>query len=275
MHTKEEKIQAFSRALEVMDTLREKCPWNGAQTNESLRPLTIEEVYELSDAVIEGDSAAVCKEVGDLSLHVLFYAKVAEEKGEFDIADVLNGMCEKMIFRHPHVFGDASGKPMSAEEVAKAWELRKKKERSGKTILEGVPRSCEPLRKAWILQDKASAVGFDWDAPADVWPKVDEELAEAREAVGLQVEKAPGRSGSTDVSAAHAEEEFGDTLFALVNACRLYGVDPSVALGKACDKFKRRFTYMENTAAERGLDLGKMTLAEMDAIWDEGKAKGL
>ena len=275
MHTKEEKIQAFSRALEVMDTLREKCPWNGAQTNESLRPLTIEEVYELSDAVIEGDSAAVCKEVGDLSLHVLFYAKVAEEKGEFDIADVLNGMCEKMIFRHPHVFGDASGKQMSAEEVAKAWELRKKKERSGKTILEGVPRSCEPLRKAWILQDKASAVGFDWDAPADVWPKVDEELAEAREAVGLQVEKAPGRSGSTDVSAAHAEEEFGDTLFALVNACRLYGVDPSVALGKACDKFKRRFTYMENTAAERGLDLGKMTLAEMDAIWDEGKAKGL
>ena len=275
MHTKEEKIQAFSRALEVMDTLREKCPWNGAQTNESLRPLTIEEVYELSDAVIEGDSGAVCKEVGDLSLHVLFYAKVAEEKGEFDIADVLNGMCEKMIFRHPHVFGDASGKPMSAEEVAKAWELRKKKERSGKTILEGVPRSCEPLRKAWILQDKASAVGFDWDAPADVWPKVDEELAEAREAVGLQVEKAPGRSGSTDVSAAHAEEEFGDTLFALVNACRLYGVDPSVALGRACDKFKRRFTYMENTTAERGLDLGKMTLAEMDAIWDEGKAKGL
>lgn len=275
MHTKEEKIQAFSRALEVMDTLREKCPWNGAQTNESLRPLTIEEVYELSDAVIEGDSGAVCKEVGDLSLHVLFYAKVAEEKGEFDIADVLNGMCEKMIFRHPHVFGDASGRQMSAEEVAKAWELRKKKERSGKTILEGVPRSCEPLRKAWILQDKASAVGFDWDAPADVWPKVDEELAEAREAVGLQVEKAPGRSGSTDVSAAHAEEEFGDTLFALVNACRLYGVDPSVALGKACDKFKRRFTYMENTAAERGLDLGKMTLAEMDAIWDEGKAKGL
>ena len=275
MHTKEEKIQAFSRALEVMDTLREKCPWNGAQTNESLRPLTIEEVYELSDAVIEGDTGAVCKEVGDLSLHVLFYARVAEEKGAFDIADVLNGMCEKMIFRHPHVFGDASGKPMSAEEVAKAWELRKKKERSGKTILEGVPRSCEPLRKAWILQDKASAVGFDWDAPADVWPKVDEELAEAREAVGLQVEKAPGRSGSTDVSAAHAEEEFGDTLFALVNACRLYGVDPSVALGKACDKFKRRFTYMENTAAERGLDLGKMTLAEMDAIWDEGKAKGL
>ena len=275
MHTKEEKIAAFSRALEVMDTLREKCPWNHAQTNESLRPLTIEEVYELSDAVLAGGGESLCKEVGDLSLHVLFYAKVAEEKGEYDIADVLNGMCEKMIFRHPHVFGDASGKPMSAEEVAKAWELRKKKERSGKTILEGVPKSCEPLQKAFILQDKASAVGFDWDSPADVWPKVDEEMAEAKEAVGVQVEKAPGRSGSAEVSAAHAEEEFGDTLFALVNACRLYGVDPSVALGKACDKFKRRFTYMETTAAERGLDLGKMTLAEMDAIWDEGKAKGL
>lgn len=275
MHTKEEKIAAFVRALEVMDTLREKCPWNGAQTNESLRPLTIEEVYELSDAVLDDDSKEICKEVGDLSLHVLFYARVAEEKGEFDIADVLNGMCDKMIFRHPHVFDDGSGKTMTAEEVAKAWELRKKKERAGKTILEGVPRSCEPMQKAFILQDKASAVGFDWDSPADVWPKVDEEVTEAKEAVGLDVHKAPGRSGSTEVSAAHAEEEFGDALFALVNACRLYGVDPSVALGKACDKFKRRFTYMETTAAERGLDLGKMTLAEMDAIWDEGKTKGL
>ncbi len=275
MHSKEEKLAAFERALEVMDTLREKCPWNGSQTNESLRPLTIEEVYELSDAILQGDSKSLCKEVGDLALHVLFYAKVAEEKGDYDIADVLNGMCEKMIFRHPHVFGDGSGRQMSAEEVAKAWELRKKKERSGKTILEGVPRSCEPLRKAFILQDKASAVGFDWDSPADVWPKVDEEVAEAKEAVGMEVRKAPGRSGSTEVSAAHAEEEFGDAMFALVNAARLYGVDPSVALGKACDKFKRRFTYMETESAARGLDLGKMTLAEMDAIWDEGKAKGL
>lgn len=275
MHTKEEKIAAFTRALEVMDALRDGCPWNHAQTNESLRPLTIEEVYELSDAVLEGNSKALCKEVGDLALHVLFYAKVAEEKGEYDIADVLSGMCEKMIFRHPHVFGDASGRPMTAEEVAKAWELRKKKERSGKTILEGVPKSCEPVQKAWILQDKASAVGFDWESPADVWPKVDEEIAEAKEAVGIQVRKAPGRSGSSEVSQAHAEEEFGDAMFALVNAARLYGVDPSVALAKACDKFQRRFTYMETEAAARGLDLGKMSLAEMDAIWDEGKAKGL
>ena len=275
MHSKEEKLAAFERALEVMDTLREKCPWNGAQTNESLRPLTIEEVYELSDAVLSGDSAALCKEVGDLSLHVLFYARVAEEKGEYDIADVLNGMCEKMIFRHPHVFGDGSGRRMSAEEVAKAWELRKKKERAGKTILEGVAKSCEPVRKAFILQDKASAVGFDWEKPSDVWPKVDEEIAEAKEAVGMKVQKAPGRSGSSEVSAAHAEEEFGDAMLALVNAARLYGVDPSVALSKACDKFKRRFTYMETESAARGLDLGSMTLGQMDAIWDEGKAKGL
>lgn len=275
MHTKEEKIAAFGRALEVMDTLREKCPWNHAQTNESLRPLTIEEVYELSDAVLDGGGPSLCKEVGDLALHVLFYAKVAEEKGEYDIADVLNGMCEKMIFRHPHVFGDGSGKTMSAEEVAKAWELRKKKEHAGKTILEGVPKSCEPLQKAFILQDKASAVGFDWEHPDDVWPKVEEEIGEAKEAVGLKVRKAPGRSGSTEVSAAHAEEEFGDAMFALVNASRMYGVDPSVALRKACDKFQRRFTYMETEASRRGLDLGKMTLTEMDAIWDEGKAKGL
>ena len=276
MHGKEEKLKAFERALEVMDRLREECPWNHAQTNESLRPLTMEEVYELSDAVLDGSPSELRKELGDLALHVLFYSKIGEEKGEYDIADVLDGMCEKMIFRHPHVFGPGAGEGMTAEEVAKAWELRKKKEKGCKrTILEGVPRSCEPVRKAFILQDKASAVGFDWDSPADVWPKVDEEVAEAKEAVGLDACKAPGRSGAGEVSAAHAEEEFGDAMFALVNAARLYGVDPSVALDKACAKFKRRFTYMETQAAERGLDLGKMSLAEMDAIWDEGKALGL
>ena len=304
MHTEEEKLAAFKRAMDVMDKLRSDCPWNHAQTGETLRPLTIEEVYELSDAVLDKDSAALCKEVGDLALHVLFYAKVGEEKGEYDIADVLDGMCEKMIFRHPHVFGDGSGRKMTAEEVAKAWELRKKKEKAGKTILEGVPKSCEPVQKAYILQDKASAVGFDWDRPEDVWPKVDEEIAEAKEAVGFaaggsgtiaskeqnnfgrssleaivpEPKKNLGRSyagGGPVVSREHAEEEFGDAMFALVNAARLYGVDPSVALQKACDKFRRRFTYMETEATARGLDLGKMTLDEMDAIWDEGKAKGL
>ncbi len=276
MHSKEQKMQAFSRALDVMDALRDKCPWNHAQTNETLRPLTIEEVYELSDAVLAGDEKELCKEVGDLSLHVLFYAKVAEEKGSYDIADVLDGMCEKMIFRHPHVFGSEARRKMTAEEVAKAWELRKLKEKGEKrTILSGVPASCEPLQKAYILQDKASAVGFDWEDPSDVWPKVEEEIAEAREAVGLDTRKPAARYSGSVVSKAHAEEEFGDALFALVNAARLYGVDPSVALKKACDKFRRRFTYMETEAAARGLDLGGMTLAEMDALWDEGKAGGL
>ncbi len=276
MHSKEEKTAAFERALDVMDRLREKCPWNHAQTNETLRPLTIEEVYELSDAVLSGNDSELMKELGDLALHVLFYSKVGEEKGVYDIADVLDGMCEKMIFRHPHVFGPGADGAMTAEEVAKAWELRKKKENGGRrTILGGVPRSCEPLRKAFILQDKASAVGFDWDKPADVWPKVEEEISEAREAVGLDVGKTAARSSAPAVSPEHAEEEFGDALFALVNASRLYGVDPSVALDKACAKFRRRFTYMENRVSEMGLDLGNMTLAEMDAVWDEGKAKGL
>jgi XTP/dITP diphosphohydrolase len=275
MHSKKEKLKSFERAMEVMDKLRAECPWNNSQTNESLRPLTIEEVYELSDAVLAGDSSEIKKEVGDLALHVLFYSKVGEEKGEYDIADVLNGMCEKMIFRHPHIFGDASGRKMSAEEVAKAWELRKKKEHQGKTVLEGVPKSCEPLQKAYIMQDKAAAVGFDWEKPADVWEKVDEEIAEVKEAVEPDAGKAPGRSGSNGQSNAHVEEEFGDALFALVNAARLYGIDPSAALTAACEKFKRRFTYMETQVAAKGLDLGKMELSEMDAIWDEGKAKGL
>lgn len=275
MHSKKEKAEAFERAMDVMDRLRTDCPWNKAQTNESLRPLTIEEVYELSDSVLSGDGSEINKELGDLALHLLFYSKIGEEKGEYDVADVLDAMCEKMIFRHPHVFGDASGRKMSAEEVAKAWELRKKKEHEGKTILEGVPKSCEPLQKAYILQDKAAAVGFDWEKPEDVWPKLDEEIDEAREAVGLEVAKAPGRSGHGEVSPAHAEEEFGDAFFALVNAARLYGVDPSTALAKACEKFRRRFTYMETHASERGLEIGSMTLAQMDEIWDEAKVKGL
>lgn len=274
-HSKEEKLKAFERAMEVMDRLREECPWNHAQTNESLRPLTIEEVYELSDAVLEGGPSEIMTELGDLALHLLFYSKIGEEKGEYDIADVLDGMCGKMVFRHPHVFGSEDDRKMTAEEVAKAWELRKKKEHSGKTILEGVPGSCEPLQKAYILQDKAAAVGFDWEKPEDVWPKIDEEVAEAREAVGLEVQKAPGRSGVGEPCHAHAEEEFGDAIFALVNAARLYGVDPSIALNKACAKFQRRFTYMETHAAGKGLELGKMSLKEMDAIWDEGKSKGL
>ncbi len=272
MHTKEEKIAAFVRALEVMDTLREKCPWNGAQTNESLRPLTIEEVYELSDAVLDDDSKEICKEVGDLSLHVLFYARVAEEKGEFDIADVLNGMCDKMVFRHPHVFGDV--KADDAETVSQNWEMMKTKEKGGnKRVLSGIPDAMPSVLKAHSMQDKARGVGFDWEERSQVWDKVKEEQAE------LETEFNSLDAAVTDeerkAAYERAEEELGDFMFATVNAARLYGIDPDTALNRACDKFRRRFTYLEENTIRRGRDLHDMTLAEMDAIWDEGKAKGL
>jgi len=263
MHTKEEKLQAFSQALDIMDQLREKCPWNAAQTIESLRPLTIEEVYELSDDVLRSDWNGLEKELGDVLLHVIFYSKIAEEQGRYDIKDVLDRLCEKMIFRHPHVFGNGASEGLTEEEVAKNWELIKTKEKGGnRSILGGVPDSFPPLLKAYAMQDKACAVGFDWEKREDVWDKVEEEYGEVREAIGEQDQT-------------HIEEEFGDLFFALVNASRLYGIDPSVALDGACKKFKRRFTYLEDTTKERGLNLKDMTLAQMDEIWDEGKAKGL
>ena len=263
MHTREEKLEQYGRLLDIMDTLREKCPWNRAQTNESLRPMTIEETYELSDAVLRKDSEDIKKELGDILLHVVFYAHIAEEKGRFDMADVASRECEKMIFRHPHIFGNGASEGLTEEEVAKNWELIKTKEKGGnRTILGGVPDSFPPVLKAYTLQDKASAVGFDWEKKEDVWDKVDEEIGEVKEAAG-------------EDDPVHMEEEFGDAMFALVNAARLYGIDATLALDKACAKFKRRFTYLEDQTRERGLDLGKMTLAEMDEIWDEGKAKGL
>lgn len=263
MHTKQEKLQAFARALDIMDTLREKCPWNAAQTIESLRPMTVEEVYELSDDVLRSDWNGLEKELGDVLLHIIFYAKISEELGRYDICDVLNRLCEKMIFRHPHVFGDGASEGLTEEEVAAAWEKIKTKEKGGSgTILGGVPKSFPPVLKAYAMQDKAHAVGFDWEKPEDVWSKVDEELGEVREALA-------------EGDPAHIQEEFGDALFALVNAARVYGVDPGVALDAACEKFRRRFTYLERQTIARGLDLKKMTLAEMDAVWDEGKAKGL
>lgn len=263
MHTREEKLEAFAKALDIMETLRAKCPWNASQTNESLRPLTVEEVYELSDAVLRGDDADLRKELGDVLLHVIFYSRIAEEEGRWDIADVLEGLCNKMIFRHPHVFGDGASEGMTEEDVAKNWELIKTREKGGnRTILGGVPKSFPPLLKAYAMQDKAKSVGFDWEEKQQVWDKVREELGEVLEAVD---EEDP----------AHMEEEFGDLLFAVVNASRLYGTDPSVALDKACEKFSRRFGYLESQTLAKGLDLKQMTLAEMDAIWDEGKARGL
>jgi XTP/dITP diphosphohydrolase len=263
MHTREEKLEAFSKALDIMETLRAKCPWNAAQTTKSLRPMTVEEVYELSDAVLREDDKDLRKELGDVLLHIIFYSRIAEEEGRWDIADVLQGLIDKMVFRHPHVFGNGASEGMTEEEVAKNWELIKTKEKGGnRTILGGVPRSFPPLLKAYAMQDKARAVGFDWEEKRQVWDKVREELDEVLEAV-----QEPGPE--------HKEEEFGDLLFAVVNAARLYEVDPSVALDKACEKFRRRFGYLEQQTLAQGRDLKAMTLAEMDEIWDEGKAKGL
>lgn len=263
MHTKEEKINAFGELLSVMDALRQKCPWNAEQTMESIRPMTEEEVYELSDAIIRSDSGDICKELGDLLYHIVFYAKIAEEKGEFDIADSLNKICDKMRFRHPHVFGDGAGKHLSAKEIADTWELVKAKEKDGnKTILGGIPQTMPALLKALSMQEKARGCGFDWEEPGQVFDKVEEELSEVKEAIN---------EGDTS----HTEEEFGDLMFAVINAARLHGVDPEKALNRTCDKFRRRFTYLEENTIRKGLSLKDMSLKEMDNIWDEAKSKGL
>ena len=272
MENKEKKLKAFERALDVMDRLRAECPWNHAQTIDTLRPMTIEEVYELSDAVLKKDEAALEKELGDVFLHVIFYAKIAEEEGRYDIADVLNKLCEKMIYRHPHVF--STTKVADAEEVSTNWEMLKAKEKGGnKRILSGIPDSLPPILKAFSMQDKARGVGFDWEEKQQVWDKVKEEQKE------LEAEFKSVEAAKTEEEKAaafdRAEEELGDFMFATVNAARLYGIDPDTALNRACDKFRRRFTYLEENTIRQGRDLHEMTLAEMDAIWDEGKAKGL
>ena len=272
MLNKDKKLEAFERALDVMDRLRADCPWNHAQTIDTLRPMTIEEVYELSDAVLKKDEKALEKELGDVFLHVIFYAKIAEEEGRYDIADILNKLCEKMIYRHPHVF--STTKVADAEEVSTNWEMLKAKEKGGnKRILSGIPDSLPPILKAFSMQDKARGVGFDWEEKQQVWDKVKEEQAEL-ETDFKSLEEAQSED---EKKAAYdrAEEELGDFMFATVNAARLYGIDPDTALNRACDKFRRRFTYLEENTIRQGRDLHDMTLAEMDAIWDEGKAKGL
>ena len=263
MHTDEEKKEAFARLLEIMDELREKCPWNAAQTMDSIRPMTEEEVYELSDAIIRQDYEATAKEIGDLLYHMVFYARIAQEKGAFDIADSLNKVCDKMIFRHPHVFGETPGGKISAKEIADTWELVKAKEKDGnKTILSGIPDAMPAMLKALSTQEKARGCGFDWEKKEDVWDKVKEELSEVVEAC---------REENTE----HMEDEFGDLLFSVVNAARLYGIDPEKALGKTCSKFRRRFTYLEEKTIRKGLKFSDMSLAEMDAIWEQAKAEGL
>lgn len=260
MHTREEKIQAFGRLLDIMDALRERCPWNAEQTMESIRRLTEEEVYELSDAILKQDSQAVCKEIGDLLYHMAFYSRIAQEKEEFDIADCLDKICEKMIFRHPHVFGNQTGEVPSAKEIADTWELVKAKEKGGnRTVMEGIPDAMPALLKALAMQEKARGCGFDWEKREDVWDKVSEELREVREAD----------------SGAAQEAEFGDLLFAVLNAARLYGVDAEAALSATCSKFRRRFDYLEQQTLKKGRKFSDMTLAEMDALWDEAKSLGL
>ena len=259
MHTREEKLAAFGRLLDIMDELRVKCPWNAAQTMDSIRPMTEEEVYELSDTILEGNRQGTAKEIGDLLYHMVFYARIGEEEGAFDIADSINKVCDKMVFRHPHVFGPDARKHTSAKEIADTWELVKAKEKDGnKTVMGGIPKAMPAMLKALSMQEKARGCGFDWEKREDVWAKVAEEYQEVAEA-----------------SEAPRAEEFGDLLFAVINAARLYGVDPEAALGRSAEKFRRRFNYIEAETLKSGRQLKDMTLSQMDALWDEAKAKGL
>jgi XTP/dITP diphosphohydrolase len=257
MHTREEKLEAFGRFLDVLDTLREKCPWDKKQTNESLRPNTIEETFELCDALLKNDSENICKELGDVLLHVCFYAKIGSETGDFDIADVCNKLTDKLIFRHPHVYGDTQAQ--TAGEVVQNWEQIKLKEKDGnKSVLGGVPEALPSLIKAYRIQDKARNVGFDWDKKEDIWDKIKEELQE------LQVElKKEDKEKSID--------EFGDVLFSIINMGRLYHINPDNALERTNRKFIRRFNYVEQQSLRSGKSLKDMTLGEMDALWNEAK----
>jgi XTP/dITP diphosphohydrolase len=253
--TMDEKQKAFGRILTIMDELREKCPWDKKQTLESLRPLTIEETYELSDAIIKKDLGLLKEELGDLLLHIVFYAKIGEEQGAFDIGTVINDLCEKLIRRHPHIYGDV--KVENEEEVKQNWEKIKMQE-GRKSVMGGVPESLPALIKAWRVQDKAKQVGFEWDNIADVWKKAEEEMQELQEVVA-------------DGDADKIEDEFGDVLFSLVNYARFLNVDPETALERTNQKFLKRFRYIEEVATQQGRQLTDMTLGEMDAIWNEAK----
>ena len=282
-HTREEQMKAFGRYLDVLDALRENCPWDRKQTNESLRPNTIEETYELCDALMRNDQPEICKELGDVLLHICFYAKIADEKGDFDIADVCNKSADKLIFRHPHVYHPSQvgaehpkplpyvpeseetrecgseGNQISVEQVLDNWEQIKQKEKDGnKTVLAGVPASLPSLIKAYRIQDKARHVGFDWEEKEDVWKKVREELDE------LEAElRKEDKEAST--------KELGDFLFSVINAARLYKLNPDNALEMTNQKFIRRFGYVEQHSMKMGKPLTAMTLEEMDKLWDEAK----
>jgi XTP/dITP diphosphohydrolase len=250
------RLKEFERLLNIMDELREKCPWDKKQTFDSLRNLTIEETYELADAILEEDFAEIRKELGDLMLHIVFYAKIASEKDEFNITDVLSSLSEKLIFRHPHVFADT--KVNDSDQVKENWEQIKQKEKGRKSVLGGVPKSLPALVKANRVQEKVRAVGFDWEKREQVWDKVHEELDEVIDEVN---------KGNTEKTI----EEFGDLFFSLVNAARLYDVDPETALEKTNRKFIKRFNYLESKTMKKGKNLKEMSLEEMDKIWEEAK----
>lgn len=257
MNTIEDKLKAFQRLLDVMDELRLKCPWDKKQTFESLRANTIEETYELCDAIMKKDMKEIRKELGDVLLHIVFYSKIASETEDFDIADVCNSLCDKLIFRHPHVFGEGAAK--TAGEVEQTWEQIKRKEKDGnKMVLSGVPDALPALIKAYRIQDKARNVGFDWHEKEQVWDKVKEELNEVQEEVNNQ-------------DAEKMEEEFGDLMFSMINAARLYKINPENALEKCNQKFIRRFNYVEQKSKENNIDLKDMSLEEMDRYWNEAK----
>ncbi|MCK5822506.1 MAG: nucleoside triphosphate pyrophosphohydrolase [Bacteroidales bacterium] len=253
-----DKLKAFERLINIMDELREKCPWDKKQTFESLRSNTIEETYELADAIIDKNISEIKKELGDLLLHVVFYAKIASETNDFDISDVINSLCEKLIYRHPHIYGDV--KVADAQNVAENWERLKLKEKGRhKSVLEGVPKSLPALVKANRIQEKVKGVGFDWEEKSQVWNKVIEEFKELKFEIQNKSEKQK------------IESEFGDVFFSLINAARLYDIDPENALERTNKKFTKRFNYLEDKTIKKGIDLKEMTLDQMNAIWEEAK----
>jgi XTP/dITP diphosphohydrolase len=256
MNSRNQQLKAFDRLLDIMDDLRAKCPWDREQTFESLRNLTIEETYELADAIIEYDHSGIRKELGDLLLHIVFYAKIGSEKGAFDIADIANSISDKLIFRHPHVFGNI--KVNNSNDVKENWEELKMKEKENHSVLGGVPKSLPAMIKANRIQDKVKAVGFDWDEPEQIWDKVKEELIELKEVIV---------AGKLD----RIEDEFGDLFFSIINAARLYKVDPETALERTNLKFIKRFKYLEQETLHKGKNLKEMSLDEMNEIWEQAK----
>ncbi len=262
-------MQAFGRLLDIMDELRAKCPWDGKQTFDSLRPLSIEELYELSDALVKKNYDDVCKELGDLLMHITFYAKIGEEKQLFDIQDVCEHICEKLVYRHPHIYGDTVAE--TAKAVEQNWEKLKLREKGGnKTVLAGVPDGLPSMVKAYRMQDKARGVGFDWSDPQGAWDKVQEEISEVRQEMDA-LKSADKAQSLSETDRSRLESEFGDLFFSLINVARLYKVNPDNALEHTNLKFHQRFDYLEEKTLQAGRQLKDMTLEEMDALWEESK----